>query len=140
MAESTEKLRLSVLSPERRFLENTLVDSVTLPGSEGQIQILPGHAAMIGTLSTGLLSYQVADKGEQDGVVSFGFFEVHDNEVSVMAETIELKQDIDLNRAKAAQQKAETALQSADLDEQRFKKYQLKLQRSLIRQQLAGRS
>ena len=71
-------------------------------------------------------------------MVSTGFFEVKSDEITLMAETIELKKEIDLQRAKNAQQKAETALLDAALDEARFRKYQLKLQRALIRQQVAS--
>jgi len=131
-------LKLNVLSPERRLVESMLVDFVTLPGSEGQIQILPGHAAMIGTLNTGVLTYQAHGQEPVYAVVSTGFFEVKSDEITLMAETIELKKEIDLQRAKNAQQKAETALLDAALDEARFRKYQLKLQRALIRQQVAS--
>lgn len=128
-------LSLSILTPERRLVEKVSIDEVTLPGSEGEIQILPGHAAMIGTLQTGVFSYQAAGKSSVLGVISSGFFEVKDDEISVMAETLELGNEIDLTRAKAAQKVAEEALNGASLDEHQFNKYQLKLQRSLIRQQ-----
>ena len=135
-----EILKLTLLSPERRLVQSVEVDSVTLPGSEGQIQVLPGHAAMVGTLHTGIFEYQAKAEGLQSGVISTGFFEVHGEEVSVMAETVELKHEIDVVRAKAAQGKAEAELQDPNLDEHKFRKYQLKLQRSLIRQQLGGKS
>jgi F-type H+-transporting ATPase subunit epsilon len=131
-------MKLSILSPERRLVEGVLVEEVTLPGTEGQIQILPEHAPMIGALRTGFFNYRSRGKDPVYGVISSGFFEVRDNEVFVMAETIELKSEIDLDRARRAQQLAEQTLQSADLDEHRFKKYQLKLQRAMIRQQLVG--
>jgi len=132
----SEGLKLSILSPERRLLEGVIVEEVTLPGSEGQIQILPDHAPMIGSLQTGFFNYRSKDKGVVWGVISTGFFEVKDQEVQVMAETLELKSEIDVDRAKKAQQLAEDTLKAADLDEHRFNKYQLKLQRSIIRQQL----
>jgi F-type H+-transporting ATPase subunit epsilon len=132
-------LKLTVLSPERRLVESAIVSSVTLPGSEGQIQVLPNHAPMIGTLTTGVMTFTSVDGKEDVGVVSTGFFEVRDEEVSVMAETIELKSEIDLSRARKAQGAAESALLGADLDEHKFRKYELKLQRALIRQQVAGR-
>ena len=135
----SETLKLTLLSPERRLLEALEVDSVTLPGSEGQIQILPGHAAMIGTLSTGELSYQPKGQSEELGVVSTGFFEVSGSEVSVMAETLERRGEIDVARAKTAQAKAEQALLAADLDEHKFRKYELKLQRAIVRQQVAAK-
>src|SRR5690242_11210663 len=134
-----EALKLSILSPERRLVEALLVEEVTLPGSEGQIQILPGHSPMIGTLQTGQFSYHASGKSPVIGVISTGFFEVMDNALHVMAETLELKGEIDVDRAKKAQQQAEETLRSADLDEHQFKKYQLKVQRALIRQQVAGR-
>jgi F-type H+-transporting ATPase subunit epsilon len=134
----SDELKLNVLSPERRLVESILVEEVTLPGSEGQIQILPGHAPMIGSLRTGVFNYKARGKSPVYGVISSGFFEVRDDEVYVMAETIELQNEIDIDRAKKAQELAEQTLQAADLDEHSFKKYQLKLQRALIRQNLAG--
>jgi F-type H+-transporting ATPase subunit epsilon len=132
------RFKLSILSPERRLVQGEEVDEVTLPGSEGQIQLLPGHAAMIGALETGPFNYQVAGKEIVFGVISTGFFEVKNDEIFVTAETLELKNEIDVDRAKKAQQEAEDCLKDADLDEHKFKKYQLKLQRSLIRQQVAA--
>ena len=132
-------LKLNILSPERRFLDKAEVQSVTLPGSEGQIQILPDHAGMIGTLETGAFSYEKVTGEKIVGVISTGFFEIKDGLLSVMAETVEMADEIDVSRAKKAQTKSETALQGAALEPEQFKKYQLKLQRALIRQQVAGR-
>ncbi len=135
-----EILKLTILSPERRLLQECEVEFVTLPGSEGQIQVLPGHAAMVGTLHTGVFEYQPRGEAALSGVISTGFFEVMGEGVAVMAETIELREEIDLSRAKSAQAKAEAELQNPDLDEHKFRKYELKLQRALIRQQLATRA
>jgi len=131
-------LKLTILSPERRLVEAAQAEEITLPGTEGQIQILEGHAPILGALETGVFRYRSASGQESNGVISTGFFEVHDDHVTVMAETLELKGEIDVDRAKRAQQQAEECLKDADLDEHKFRKYQLKLQRSLIRQQLAG--
>ena len=131
-------LKLTILSPERRLVEGATVEAVTLFGSEGQIQILEGHAPMIGSLETGPFSYRTQDHAEHTGVISSGFFEVVGDRVVVTAETLELKGEIDLERAKRAQKLAEDALKEANLDPQQFKKYQLKLQRSLIRQQIGS--
>lgn len=132
-------MKLSILSPERQLLNAVdHVEEVTLPGSEGQIQILPGHAPMIGMLQTGVFNYQIAGESKIFGVISTGFFEVKEDEIQVLAETIELKGEIDINRAKKAQQLAEQTLKEAELDERQFRKYQLKLQRSLIRQNLVN--
>jgi F-type H+-transporting ATPase subunit epsilon len=84
-------LKLSILSPERRFVEDVAVDEVTLHGSEGEIQILPGHAAMIGTLENGEFNYRPVGGQKTTGVISSGFFEVRDDQVSVLAETLEVR-------------------------------------------------
>ena len=133
-----DELKLKILSPERRILEEAKVEEVTLTGTEGQIQILPGHAAMIGVLETGPFHYRASGNEGVWAVISTGFFEVKDDELTILAETLELKSEIDVHRAKKAQQLAEETLKAADLDESQFKKYQLKLQRSLVRQHLIG--
>lgn len=133
-------LKLTVLSPERRLLDGVSTSEVTLVGEEGQIQILPGHAPMLGTLETGAFRYLRGSEEAAHGLISSGFFEVRDDQVTLLAETLELEGEVDLDRARRAQQTAERVLSEAELDEHRFKKYQLKLQRSLVRQQFVGRS
>ena len=83
-------LKLTILSPERRLLEGLAVQEVTLHGSEGQIQILPGHAAMVGTLENGAFSYLAEGGLSAGGIISSGFFEVRGDLISVLAETIEV--------------------------------------------------
>ena len=134
-----ETLKLNILSPERKLLNEAVAEVVTLPGSEGQVQILPGHAAMVGTLHTGTFRYRAPGGAEESGAISTGFFEVKDDVVNVLAETIELRSEIDVARAKSAQSKAEAALKDSDMDEDKFRKHQLKLQRALVRQQAAAR-
>lgn len=131
-------LRLNILSPERKLLEGELVDEVTLTSGEGQIQILPGHVPMIGTLDAGLFGYK-SSAGVTTGAISNGFFDVNNDELTVMAETLELQGEIDINRALKAQKSAEEMLKGAELDEHKFRKYQLKLQRALIRQHVSGK-
>ena len=133
-------LTLNIFSPEKKLLEGRRVSEITLPGSEGQIQILSGHAAMVGALETGVLQYQTETEGTARAAISTGFFEVNQDTVTVTVETIEMSGDVDLERAKKAQLTAERMLQEADLDEHHFKKYQLKLQRAVVRQQIAGKA
>lgn len=133
-------MKLTIVSPEKRIASAIEVSSITLPGSEGQIQILPGHADMIGTLETGEFAFEKASGEKTMGAMSSGFFEVHADLILVTAETCELSPEIDVNRARSAQKKAESALKDPELDPTLFRKYELKLQRALIRQQIAGGS
>lgn len=137
---ASEVLKLTVLTPERRLLLGLNVESVALTGYEGEISILPGHAPMLGNLETGGFSYRSVEGVSTQGVITTGFFEVSKNEVVVLAENLELKGEIDIDRARKAQKRAEDTLKEANIGETDFKKYQLKLFRSLIRQQVAGRT
>lgn len=128
-------MKLSIYCPEKKLFEGTDVQEVSLTTTEGQIQVLPGHADMLGGLDTGTFAYRTSGGDEVRGVISYGFFEIKDDHIKVMAETLELDREIDRDRALRAQKKAEEMLQSAALDEHAFNKYQLKLQRALIRQQ-----
>lgn len=128
-------LTLNIFSPEKKVLEGRRVSEVTLPGTEGQIQILPGHAAMVGALETGILSYRVEGDAIARGAISTGFFEVAGDLVTLTVETFEMSGEVDVARARRAQATAEKMLQDASLDEHQFKKYELKLHRSLVRQQ-----
>jgi len=133
-------LNLTILSPERKIAEAISVQSVTLPGSEGQIQILPEHAEMMGTLETGLFFYIPASGAPVIGVISSGFFQVANDKVTVMAETFEYSSEVDPARAKLAQKTAENALIDPELGADLFRKYELKLHRAVIRQQIAGKT
>lgn len=132
-------MQLSILSPEKRIATAVEVNSITLPGSEGQIQILPEHADMIGTIETGTFAYSPTSGPAVLGVMSSGFFEVRHGTITIAAETCELASEIDANRARQAQSKAEGALKDPELDPKLFRKYELKLQRALVRQQVAGK-
>lgn len=132
-------MQLSILSPEKRIATAVEVASVTVPGSEGQIQILPEHADMIGTIETGPFAYAPTSGAPVVGVMSSGFFEVRNGSITIAAETCELADEIDAARAKQAQSKAEGALKDPELDPKLFRKYELKLQRAIIRQQVAGK-
>jgi F-type H+-transporting ATPase subunit epsilon len=129
-----ETFNLSILAPERRLIEGERVVSAVLTTTEGEIEILPGHANMVAQLEPGRFSYTLRGSKPINGVISSGFVNVEDGSVKVVAETIELSGEIDLNRAKTAQANAEKQLAAAALDEHSFRKYQLKLQRSIIRQ------
>jgi len=128
-------MKLTLLTPARKLLEGFEVQKVTLNGSEGQIEILPGHAQMMGTMETGSFAYET-NAGTDMGFISTGFFEVKDDTVTVLAETLELKKEIDASRAEQAQRKAEEMLKDSALSTDHFKKYQLKLERAIIRQQI----
>jgi F-type H+-transporting ATPase subunit epsilon len=133
-----DQLQLEVVTPERRVLSEP-VNSVTVPGRNGEMQILPGHAALISELKTGVLAYS------QDGTthqlhVSGGFVEVSDDRVSVLAEIAERPEEIDAARARLAREHTEKQLSAWSGTEEDFEKARVKLERSMVRLQLTSGS
>src|SRR5882757_10231953 len=131
-----EQLQLEVVTPERRLLSEQ-VNSVTVPGRGGELGILPGHAPLISELQTGVLSYN-EDGTTFQMLVSGGFVEVNDDKVSVLAEIAERPEEIDAARARLAREQSEKQLGSWSGTEEDFEKAQAKLERSLVRLQLAS--
>jgi len=132
-----DKIQLEVVTPERRVL-NEPVDMVTVPGLGGELGILPGHTPLISQLQTGVLTYAQSGKSFQLHV-SGGFVEVRDDLVSVLAQIAERPEEIDAARAKLAREKWEKQLTAWSGSVEDFELAKTKLDRSLVRLQLAGR-
>lgn len=118
MAEPTTpqgKLRLILVAHDRQLLD-VECDEVQVPGSEGMLGILPGHTPLIATLAVGEVMYRQG-KVEHYLALSEGFVEVADDLVTVLTESAELPEEIDLEAARTEATEAERALlASADSD------------------------
>ena len=127
-------LKLTLVTPERRLLTDVEVEEVFVPGHRGELNILPGHAPLMTTLTTGVLRYRL--KGQTEllpVVVSWGYCQVNPKGVVVLAETAERPEDIDQDRALAAWKLSQERLDSGELDPDAVEKYRRKLGRSELR-------
>jgi F-type H+-transporting ATPase subunit epsilon len=106
------KLSVEVVTAERRVLEESEVDMVLAPASEGEIGILPRHAPLLTTLRPGSLRIK-KDGVETDLAVSGGFLQVNQDRILILADTAERAEEIDAERAEAARRQAEQALVEA---------------------------
>ena len=97
-------LRLDVVTAERLVYSDD-VDSVVAPGGEGELTLLPRHAALMTTLRPGALRVR-GPAGEVDLAIGGGFLEVRDNRVLVLADSAEHAEEIDIERARAAEERA----------------------------------
>ncbi|MBS1789221.1 MAG: F0F1 ATP synthase subunit epsilon [Acidobacteria bacterium] len=131
-----DKLNLEVITPERLVLRES-VDEVVVPGLDGELGILPEHTALISQLKTGVLTYKQGSASKQLHV-SGGFVEVQADSVAVLSDVAERPEEIDLERAERARERAEQRLKSQG-DDVDFRRAELKLQRAIIRIQLADR-
>jgi F-type H+-transporting ATPase subunit epsilon len=131
-----EKIQLDIVTPERAVLSET-VDELILPGADGYLGVRPGHAPLLAMLKVGSISVR---KGSDTRhlAVSWGFAEILPDRVSILAETAETAEEIDVDRAVRAKERAETRLKSPDPDTD-FKRAQVALEKALIRIQVASR-
>ena len=104
-------LLLEIVTPERLAYSDT-VDSVALPGIEGELGVLPHHAPLVSMLGVGELRIRKGGAEESFAIVG-GFLQVRPDKVVVMAETADMASEIDLEKAQEARREAERALEGA---------------------------
>lgn len=132
------KLSVEVVTGERVVFEQDEADMVVARTVEGVVGILPRHVPLIGVLAPGEM--RVKKGGHEEVLAVFGgFLEVAHNQVRILADSAERAEEIDLVRAEAARQRAETRLsqQASELDLERA---HVALQRSMLRLRVGRRS
>lgn len=103
-------LLLEIVTPEKLAFSEE-VDSVQVPGIEGELGILPHHAPLVSMLGVGELRIRRGGT-EESFAIAGGFLQVRPDKVVVMAETADLASEIDLDRAQEARREAERALEA----------------------------
>jgi F-type H+-transporting ATPase subunit epsilon len=132
-----DSIQLVVVTPVRQLLSESVTE-VQLPGADGYLGVLPGHAPLITELGIGELTYRTA--GGQTGLLAVirGFAEVLSDRVSVLAEIAERAEEIDINRAKEALKRAQELIakggENVDWD-----RASAALQRALVRIQVVSK-
>ena len=132
-------IHLEIVTPERLLLEAD-VDSVQVPGLDGELGILPGHSPLISELKpAGLLTYVQGSVSHQL-LVSSGFVEVMPDRVKILAEIAERPDEVDLDRAFKAKERAEKLLLQATGDPTvDAEAAAMALERATARIQIAGK-
>lgn len=135
MAEGS--IELTIVTPERSVVRET-VDELEIPGRDGYFGVLPGHAPLFSELKIGEVGYR---KGNQWSylAVAWGFVEVLPDQVRILAESAERAQEIDLERAKRAKERAEQRLVRTgdDID---YDRARIALERAVIRLEVAAKA
>ena len=128
-------LTIEIVTVERVVRTERDVEVLIAPGSEGQLAILPRHAALMTTIEPGILTFRRGGV-EEDFVLAGGFMEVRNDRVTILADAAEAAEEIDIERAEAARQRAQERVKQAlenptlGLD---LARAQSSLQRSLMR-------
>jgi F-type H+-transporting ATPase subunit epsilon len=125
-----EKIHLEIVTPERQIFSGD-VEGVTVPSTRGYLGILPGHAPLLAELGIGVIEYKAGGRTEPI-FCSWGFIEVLPDRVIVLAQIAETASEIDENRARQAQERAEQHLGSKDSGTD-FLRAELALMRAVTR-------
>src|SRR5246500_3977632 len=107
-----DTFQLEIVTPEKKVVETT-AEEVQIPGKNGYLGIMPGHAPLITELAVGEITFR-ENSTEQRLAVAWGFAEVLPNKVTILAETAERPSEIDVDRARKAKERAQQRLTSGD--------------------------
>ncbi|HJT53776.1 MAG TPA: F0F1 ATP synthase subunit epsilon [Candidatus Angelobacter sp.] len=130
-----ETIQLEVVTPERQVVDEQ-AEYIEIPALTGYIGVLPGHAPLIAELAVGEINYRTGSAVKRLAV-AWGFAEVLAHKVTILAETAERAEEIDVSRAEAAKQRAEDALRTAGVEGN--PEAQAALQRAAARLEVAGK-
>jgi len=108
-----ETFELEVVTPERQLVKDQ-VEEAQVPGKNGYLGVLPGHAPLLTELGTGYLSYTVGGKRRYLSIAG-GFAEVLQDRVRILANASERAEEIDVERARRARERAQAELVNAAL-------------------------
>lgn len=133
-----ESLKLTLVTPYKTVLDED-VDEITATGTLGEFGVLPGHAPFLSSLKIGEFTYKIGAKVEHMAV-NWGYFEIEDDKVTVLVETAEMAGEIDVERARAAQGRAEEALKKLSPEDKSYRVMEAALERALIRMQVAAKT
>jgi F-type H+-transporting ATPase subunit epsilon len=111
-----DSFQLEIVTPEKKVVE-TAAEEIQIPGKNGYLGILPGHAPLITELAVGEITYREASGANpnlQRLAVAWGFAEVLPNKVTILAESAERPSEIDVERARKSKERAEQRLASGE--------------------------
>lgn len=123
--------KLSLLTPDKKIFVDHEIEDVRVPAFRGELDILPGHAPLITTLSTGVLRWRL--KGEtsyKTVIVSWGYCEIHPDGVDILADIVDLPEEINIEEDKATIAASEKKLLLETLDDQQWDETQRDISRA----------
>ena len=126
-----DELMLEIVTPEKMVFSGN-VEEVTVPGTEGEFGVLRGHETLLSSVDIGQMSFTRNNK-KVNYAVNTGYAEVTANKVTILIETAERSDQIDLTRARRAKDNAETRLAKIARDNEEYEKVRAALMRANAR-------
>jgi F-type H+-transporting ATPase subunit epsilon len=138
MATLPTEIELQVVTPQRHVLQET-VQYIEMPGKDGYLGVLPGHAPLLTELGIGILTYQ-KDGQSRFLTIAHGYSEVLPDRVIVLAEISEKAEEIDVDRTRAARDRAQSQLSKTPAGDPEWQAVSFALERALVRLQAASKA
>ena len=128
---------LTLVTPEKRLVAGAEIEEVFVPADRGELNILPGHAPLMTTLTPGILRYRLKGEAKLNAVaISWGYCQVNPQGVNVLAETAERPEEIDKQRLEIQLRTVSAKLSSPDVDAESLVKLQHDLAVAEVRKEL----
>ncbi|WP_045518721.1 F0F1 ATP synthase subunit epsilon [Neobacillus niacini] len=132
-------IKVSVVTPNGPVYESD-VEMVITKAQSGELGILPGHIPMVAPLAVGVVRLKEPGRKEEELVaVSGGFLEVRPDKVTILAQAAEKAEDIDVERALRAKERAEQRMKEQKVEDIDFRRAELALQRAINRLTVTGK-
>jgi F-type H+-transporting ATPase subunit epsilon len=130
---------LTLVTPEKKLLVGQEIEEALVPAFRGELNILPGHAPVMSTLRAGTLQYRLKGQSAfKKAVISWGYCHVNPYGVSILAETVEVPEEIDLARAEASFKEAEKRSLNETMDDRAWNENQAQIERARARKEAAS--
>ncbi|MDP3582248.1 MAG: F0F1 ATP synthase subunit epsilon [Ignavibacteria bacterium] len=110
-----KELNLEIITPSKQAFSGK-VKSITVPGTAGSFQVLFNHAPLLSTFEIGKIKLEDLEGKEVEFATSGGTIEVNENKILILADSLESKEEIDINRAKQAYDRAKERLAAREND------------------------
>lgn len=115
-------LSLTIVTPEKKVIHKLSVDEIVMPAEKGEVTILPGHAPLLTALGVGMVR-TLSREESINFLVSYGFAEVREDQVTILGEDIEPASDVDVERAQKAKAEVEKTMLNKILGEMEYAQY-----------------
>ena len=132
-----EEIEIQVVTPQRHVLQET-AQVIEIPGKDGYIGVLPGHAPLITELGIGILAYRKGSETRYLTVIE-GYAEVLPDRVIVLAEISERAEEIDVERSRSAQERAQAELAKMSAGTEEWRQQRLAAERAVVRLQAVAK-
>ena len=125
------EINLEIITPEKIIYKDS-IDSITVPGTKGMFQVLKDHAPLMSTIEIGVITFKKNDENKYLTTAG-GTIEVLNNNVLILADSVEVIEDIDIDRAERAKTRAEENIKMKKEEDIDFVRAELALKRALNR-------